>query len=401
MNRKQLIILIVVCAVVGLAGLTLSRKDSSTWKSSAQTMGQKLLKDFPLNDVATISVKQLGGELNLVRTDAGWQVKERSNYPANFAQISELLKKLADLKVIQIEEVGPSQQGRLELLEPGKATGDTGTLVAFLDKSGKELTRLILGKKHVRKSSEGPQSPFGGEEGFPDGRYVLAANAGSSVALISDPLSNLEPKADQWMNKDFFKVEKIKSVALDGGATNTVWKLARETEAGDWKWLDAKGDEKLDPAKASGFNYALNSPTFTDIVTNSVAGTNAVSKVTVETFDGFIYALDITKLPGDENYQLTVKVSANLAKTRTPGKDEKKEDAEKLDKEFKDKLAKQEEKLKAEQAFASWKYLVAKYTVDPLLKERKDFLADKKEDAKPAAADDAGIPGLPGGLPVK
>src|SRR5439155_21869465 len=74
----------------------------------------------------------------------------------------------------------------------------------------------------------------------------------------------------------------------------------------------------------------------------------------------------------------------------TPGKDEKPEDKEKLDKEFKDRLAKLEEKLKQEKGFEQWTYLVSKWTVDPLLKERKDLLAEKKEepkkDEKPAAA---------------
>jgi hypothetical protein len=75
-------------------------------------------------------------------------------------------------------------------------------------------------------------------------------------------------------------------------------------------------------------------------------------------------------------------VTADLPKERTPGKDEKPEDKDKLDKEFKDKLSKLEEKLKLEKTCEKWTYLVDKYTVDALLKERKDLLVEKKDEKK-------------------
>ena len=83
-----------------------------------------------------------------------------------------------------------------------------------------------------------------------------------------------------------------------------------------------------------------------------------------------------------DNYYFQFDVTGNFPKERTPGKDEKPEDKTKLDKEFADNLKKQQDKLKAEQAYTKWTYLVAKYTIDPLLKERKDLLAEKKEEPK-------------------
>jgi putative NADH-flavin reductase len=74
---------------------------------------------------------------------------------------------------------------------------------------------------------------------------------------------------------------------------------------------------------------------------------------------------------------MQVAVSGNFAKERAPGKDEKPEDKEKLDKEFKDKLAKHEEKLKNEKRFEQWVYIVPKYTVEPLLKGRQELLKEE------------------------
>jgi hypothetical protein len=69
-------------------------------------------------------------------------------------------------------------------------------------------------------------------------------------------------------------------------------------------------------------------------------------------------------------------------KERTPGKDEKPEDKEKLDKEFKEQQKKLEEKLAQEKGLAKWTYLVSSWTVDSLLKDRAQLLVDKKEELK-------------------
>jgi hypothetical protein len=102
----------------------------------------------------------------------------------------------------------------------------------------------------------------------------------------------------------------------------------------------------------------------------------------IQTFDGFNYTIKIGKKTAEDNCYLNMNVTGDFPKERTPGTDEKPEDKEKLDKEFKDKLEKLQEKLKQEKAYEKWTYLVSKWTVDPLLKERKDLLVEKKDDVK-------------------
>ena len=134
-------------------------------------------------------------------------------------------------------------------------------------------------------------------------------------------------------------------------------------------------------------NYLLSSPSFNDVIVDPKAEQTGLDKpvtATIETFDGFNYTIKTAKMPaGEENYALQLNVAANLPKERTPGKDEKPEDKEKLDKEFADKQKPLQEKLKNEKQYEKWTYVVAKWTIDNLLKERKDFLAEKKEEPKP------------------
>ncbi len=389
MNRKQLILLVVVGIIIGLAGIMYSRRQQGEYEQSSQELGQKLLKDFPLNDVAQIHIKQ-GAEVTLSKKGDKWTVKEREDYPANDSEIIDLLRKVWELKVARPISTEAAQLSRFELVSPDKggSAANVGTLLEFKDASGKAAGSLVLGKKHMKESPANSQ--FGGG-GFPDGRYVMVGSDAKTVALINDALSNVEPKPEQWLSKEWFKIEKLKSIAVvTTNATNN-WKAARETETGEWKLTDAKGDEKLDTAKTGGFGYLLSSPSFSDVVINAKPETTGLDKplvATLETFDHFTYTLKIGGSgEGDRNIQ--VAVAANLPKDRTPGKDEKSEDKTRLDKEFAEKNKKLEDKLKAEKAFEKWTYTIAKYTIDQLLKARHELLAEKKDEPKPADKSDA------------
>jgi len=379
MNRKQLIIMLVLVALIGGAGALLVNKQNNSWKDNNPTIGKKLLGDFPVNDVTHIIIKQGTNELNLARKDI-WQVRERNNYPANYSEISGFLLKLKDLKIVQIEKVGPSQLGRLALT-PGPGT-NTATVVELKDQNDKTIKSLLLGKKHMRKSDR--PSPFGdmGEEGYPDGRYVQTSGDSGSVVLISDALANSEPKAEQWLNKDFFKIEKVRSVAVTFPVATNSWKLTRETETSEWKLADSKPGEQLDSSKASSVANPLGSPSFTDVAINATPeNLEKPTVATIETFENLTYTLKIGQKTND-NYPLALTLAAQLPKERTPAKDEKAEDKAKLDKEFKENQKKLEEKLAQEKSLEKWVYLVSSWTVDPLLKERSSLMVEKKEEPK-------------------
>ena len=128
----------------------------------------------------------------------------------------------------------------------------------------------------------------------------------------------------------------------------------RDTEtASDWKLADAKPDEKLDSAKTSSFSYALNSPSFNDVLPADTkpeqTGLDKPTVITLDTFDNFTYTIKLGQKTND-NVPMVVAVTAQIPKERTPGKDEKPEDKTRLDKEFKDKQKKLEDKLSQEQA---------------------------------------------------
>jgi hypothetical protein len=405
MNRKQLILLIVLAAALGGLGWLAYERQQSSLATSKVHLGEKVLPNFPLNDVAQFTIKQPKAQLTMAKKGDVWGVVERDNYPANFQTISEFIRKFWELKVTKPVRVGASRLSALELQPPDKGNG---TLVDFKDASGKPIKSVLLGAKHMREG--GGESPMGmggpGGGGFPDGRYLMVGTDLATVSLVNEPFANAEAKPAEWLQKDWFKVEKIKSISVTSGDATNNWKLSRESETGEWKLADLKSGENLDTGKSAGATSALSYPSFEDVV----VGTNAAGSMekpivgNIETFDGYTYTVKVGKKEDEDKYHFQMDVAGNFPKERAPGKDEKPEDKDKLDKEFKEGLAKKEEKVKTEKAFAKWTYVVSKWTIDPFLKTRHELLAEKpaetKADAKPEAT--PSLPGgltLPGGLP--
>lgn len=391
MNSKQLLTLLVLGLLIGGAGLLVYKNQIANRRQGNLSLGQKLLPDLSVNDVKHIRIKRATNEVNLVYKGDLWRVSERSDYPANFQEISGFLLKAKDLKILEKEPVGESQLARLNLL-PGQTTNAPVT-VEIRGDAEKELATLLLGKSHMGKPRR--PSPMGGmDEGFADGRYVKVGAASKDVLLISDPLQNMEPKPEQWLDKEFLKVEKVKSVAVSYPEATNSWKLTREQENGELKLADAKPGEQLDASKASGAASPLASAAFVDVATNNGPESYGLDKpvaIDIETFGGFKYNVKVGQKTND-NYPVVVSVTADFPKERVVGKDEKPEDKAKLDKEFQDQHAKLEEKLKNEQKFAGRIYFLNSWALDSVLKPRHELLAEKQEEKPADSADLAPSP---------
>ena len=204
-----------------------------------------------------------------------------------------------------------------------------------------------------------------------------------NVVLISDALANIEPKPEQWLNKDFFKVEKVRAWPVAFPVATNSWKLARETETGEWKLADAKPGEQLDAQSLQSCQSAQLSELQRrghQIQARATRPGQAHRRHAGHVRQPHLHA----ESRRQDQRQLSPDPDRRRAapEERTPGKDEKPEDKEKLDKEFKEKQKKLEEKLAQEKAYEKWTYLVSSWTLEPLLKERSQFMVEKKEEKK-------------------
>jgi hypothetical protein len=381
MNRKQFIILLVLVVFVGAAGLLIRQHNSRSWQSGGTAVGQKLLPHLAINDIAQIVIQSGTNELNLARRDNLWRVRERGDYPANFSQISELLVKLSDLKVAQREDLGPSQLGRFELLPPEAGT-HAGTRLEFKDQSGKTLDSILLGKKHLKQPAANARMAGMGDEGWPDGRYVMTGTGAKTVAVISDPLDQVQSQPQSWLDPEFFNLEKPRRIAVQLADATNSWQITRASETNDWQLADAQPGEKLDETKISTVTSPFSSARFSDVAPLDSGKTTNGPVLTVETFDGFTYVVRIDPKQED-NYPVSFSLTANLPAERVAGAGEKAVDKTRLDQEFKARQTQLVEKRTRESAFTHWIYSLPAYAVDPVIKTRGDLLVEVKKDEAP------------------
>ena len=177
MNAKQVFLLLLLVLVIGGAGLMLHKNSNESWQGAAENTERVV--SFPLNDVSHITLKDNNGAVDILKTNDIWTVRQR-DYPASFEQVSTLLRKTWELKPVQDVKVGPSQLGRLDLLESGFGQG---ILMDLQGDGGKHVASLLIGKRLMKKM-EGGGYEGGGD--YPAGRYVMNNDGGNHVWLVSD-----------------------------------------------------------------------------------------------------------------------------------------------------------------------------------------------------------------------
>lgn len=243
--------------------------------------------------------------------------------------------KLADLKIVQHDQAGPSELARFNLLPPGPGADD-GTLLELKDQNDKTVATLLLGKDHMNQPASGG--------GWPDGRYVIANNHNGDVALVSQTFDNVTSKPADWLDKSFFTVANPKSIAVTFPVATNSWKLTRASETNDWKLADARPGEKLDSSKVDDVTGSFDSLEFTDVSPGATAPKD-VETVKVETFGGTNYVAKIWPA-GDDNDSMTIAIDS-----AAPGR-----------------------KKVAQSQFSNWTFEVPNYTFESLLKPRSNLL---------------------------
>lgn len=377
MNRKTFLILIALLVVLGGAGLALFWQDLSAWRKADVKIGSRIFDKLAINDVAQIRLKDGKGEATLALKDGRWVVKQRGDYSASVQEIGDLLLKLPDLKVVQTENVGEALLPRLNLLDPAKAdkADNAATLLELSDKSGKVIGSALLGRKVIKIEP----SPLPIKQEIPVGRYVLT-QGGPTVLVLSDALKNADAKPAQWLARDFFKAERIKSLTASGEGAQ--WKIIRSEEYGQWKFADGAG--QLDGSAATAAVNALSSLAFSDLALGLKAEKFDKPRTLVaETFDNLTYALKLARKPDSADYYLSVTVSGEPPRERKPEAGDKAADKERLDKEFAESRKKLDERLKLERGLAAWTYVVAGKGLEPLLKDRAQLTAAPRKPPVP------------------
>ena len=153
-----------------------------------------------LDDVASVTVSRDGTTMTLIRDGDSWLVAEKGNFPANAAKISQIVRAMADLTLVEPKTQNPDLYPRLEVEDPGHGKS---ALVAVKDKSGGDLAQAIVGKRRYDRLGAGN-----------DGVYLRRPGEAQSWLARG----TLDPSGDSasWLDRQIIDVseKKIAKVTL-------------------------------------------------------------------------------------------------------------------------------------------------------------------------------------------
>ena len=381
MNGSKLIYLLVAAAVIGGLALLMKSRDEASWQEATVQAGTKLLGDLAVNDVASVRLLGAEGRVTAKRTDNTWVIEERGNYPADFARISALVRKVAELEPVQSVPLGGEDAAALGLKVPtgGAPDAETGTLVELSDATGKKMAALVAGKTHSTASPTA--GPMGMAGGMVTGRYVLLADAPQTAYLVTETFSELQTAPAQWIDKNFVRPGPPQCIAVQAEGKDRSWTIERDAPGAPWKLADARKNESLDTTKVLNIDSLVTGLAVADVPD---APDDARLKplqekpvsVTVDSFEGLRYALKFGEGNGDNlPAEISVEVTGDPAAPPAPApvEGEKPEEAaakamEAATKARDEKVA-QAAKLQSKQVFIPRKFL------EPFLGTRSFLLA--------------------------
>lgn len=359
MQGSKFLYLVFAAAVAAALAWHLHRSDRGSWQQEAVPAGSKILGEFPVNEVASVTLSGPDGRVTLQRGESGWGVTERGGYPADFGKVSTLILKLSGLQALQSVPVAGSDHGALALRTEGGdfPREEAGTRVELKNAAGHPLTGLIVGKTH-RTAPPGMRPETGGAA---TGRYVMPASRGGNAYLVSETFPDLQTSPAAWIDQTFVRPGVPRRVEVQ--SKDGQWVLAREAAGGPWTMEGLRKNQSLDATKSMSIDPMFTGMAVADVPDGPEDGRikpleeNAVT-VTADTFDGLRYVLTIGRGDGDN---LPVKVTAGIP----PGEAEPATDEAKKAR---------DEKLAAAEKFRDRVVFVPRNFVAPFLQQRAELL---------------------------
>lgn len=145
-RQRTLIMLAGTAAILVLLAALNSLTHGATAKQD-ERMGQPVIKDFATMraDASAIGVQLADDSYTLVRTRAGWVMKESGGYPVRADRLASLATGLETLSWGEGRTSDPDKFGRIGLSDPRQ--GGSGALLTIIDSEGQTAAKIITGRK--------------------------------------------------------------------------------------------------------------------------------------------------------------------------------------------------------------------------------------------------------------
>ncbi len=290
MNRKNLLILAGVAALLLVAGIWLSSRRAA---QQGQVAGGPVFTDLKeaVGDVQEIRFsKGDGSRTTLRRTPAGWTVVERQ-YPADPARVRELLIGLVGMQIVEHKTSDPANYHKLGVESPDTPAA-TSTLIEVV--AGKKTWPLIVGK---------------GAEG----RAAYVRKPDQKVSELVEPAVSADPDQKRWLDRLIVDLPGagIHDIAVKP-ATGPAYLLTRAKRGDPDLALSPipKGRTAASSMSVDGQAQTLAAFNFDEVRAPSAAAV-ATDHATFRTFDGQVFEF-AGRRDGDKAF-ITVNASKDAA----------------------------------------------------------------------------------------
>lgn len=289
MKQNTLVTLVIL---LGLLGLVAWYNQQQSQRQSAASSGGQVLGDFDPNAVARLHVISGTATVELARVESGWTVVSLWNAPANFDQLSELLRKLGNMKV------GEVIRGGTETLEEFGLSSDSNTVPAIparlvlFGEGGSALGDLVLGQPRMPSSMD--------NFAMPDSQYVRLGDG--PVLLVAPFIEYVPRRAEDWLDRKVLEIQADQVTSVQASlAGGTNYGLSRG-ESG-FTGTGALAGKKLNTTIVEQWSRALQSlnaeSVYDPASDRSALGLDQPETVEVQTRNGITAKIQLGKAETD------------------------------------------------------------------------------------------------------
>ena len=374
MKSKNLIFLLTICCVLAVVAFFIFNKNSNTnWQTK---LGQKLFDDLQVNEIAKITIKSADSAVVLKKEKTFWAIDNRFKYPADFSKITDLAKKLKELKIGSHFNASEDIISRLSLHLPDNKEmppSQKGIQIVLFDKQKKILADIILGK--IRESSSRTI-----------GQYVMLPTK-STVYLVDKTFRFIDKEPKQWLDKDLIDIKAKdieKVICFTPKRNKAIYEIKRPEKEQPPLFVNAPRDKKVETSKINQVIEALTALKIEDIADPDRNIKQTKSKNTpyfeYHLYDGTVYNI----YPGPAVDNDSEKFYFRLYASQIPSED--KEGDETIDSSREDKSRQKiqsEPSIKVDHVnnkLGSWTYIVSKWENNKFITDPEEFFI--KEEAE-------------------
>lgn len=231
MNKKNIILLIVACTVLGGVFFAIQ----PDYDQTADKLKVAFFNESLADKVARIEITQGQESVSIAVRDNKWTLPERSNYQADAGKVNSFLLKFFGASLSQLVTKNVDKYEKFGLTDDAVKSGKAK--VVFYGQDGVELGKAYLGERRKSKSqqSDSMGMPFAGMDVMSTsngGQYVRREGL-EGVYIADDPVS-VQIKPSGWIEPSVVNViaataDVIDQFAIEGDALNQEYRLKRSS----------------------------------------------------------------------------------------------------------------------------------------------------------------------------